>query len=207
MTTDNQANPAPTSSPSDASQETVRKVYAKDLRDKDPVHTVFRVTQKSRTTARSGKVFLSIVLADKSGEIDARVFDKVEALESVFASGDYVLVRGNIISFHGKPQVVVESIERLDPEPLDPKEFEPPAPAAREEAPADKAPADKAADQAPDRQGSRGGPGRQGLRVLRAQARWRGRPRGRPGRGSDSRAARRARERSPREGAAPGLPG
>ncbi|KFA94316.1 HD domain-containing protein [Archangium violaceum] len=136
MTTDNPSDNSPTSSPTDASVEEVRKVYAKDLREKDSVNTVFRVTKKERVTARSGKVFLSVVLVDKSGEIDARVFDKVEALEPTFSPGDYVLVRGNVIGFHGKSQVVIEALEKLDPEPLDPKEFEPPA---REEQPAPKA--------------------------------------------------------------------
>ncbi|MCY1076816.1 3'-5' exoribonuclease YhaM family protein [Archangium lansingense] len=140
MTTDNPSDNSPTSSPTDASVETVRKVYAKDLREKDSVNTVFRVTKKERVTARSGKVFLSVVLVDKSGEIDARVFDKVEPLESTFSTGDFVLVRGNVIAFHGKSQVVIEALEKLDPEPLDPKEFEPPAaPPAREEQPAPKA--------------------------------------------------------------------
>jgi 3'-5' exoribonuclease len=145
MTTDNPSDNSPTSSPTDASVEQVRKVYAKDLREKDPVNTVFRVTKKERVTARSGKMFLSVVLVDKSGEIDARVFDKVEALESTFSTGDYVLVRGSVIGFHGKSQVVIEALEKLDPEPLDPKEFEPPA---REEQP----PAPKAAAPAPARE-------------------------------------------------------
>ena len=68
-----------------------------------------------------------MVLVDKSGEIDARVFDKVEELEPAFSTGDFVLVRGNVIAFHGKPQVVIEAVEKLDAGPLDPQEFEPPA--------------------------------------------------------------------------------
>src|SRR5690242_16662661 len=127
MTTDNTSDTSPNASPTDAAQEMVRKVYAKDLREKDQVNTVFRVTKKERVTARSGKVFLSVVLVDKSGEIDARVFDKVDALEPTFSTGDYVLVRGNVIAFHGKSQVAIEALEKLDPEPLDPREFEPPA--------------------------------------------------------------------------------
>jgi len=145
MTTDNPSDNSPTSSPTDASVEQVRKVYAKDLREKDAVNTVFRVTKKERVTARSGKVFLSVVLVDKSGEIDARVFDKVEALEPTFSTGDFVLVRGSVIGFHGKSQVVIEALEKLDPEPLDPKEFEPPA---REEQPAPKAAAPAREEQA-----------------------------------------------------------
>jgi 3'-5' exoribonuclease len=136
-----------------ASLEQVRKVYAKDLREKDRVHTVFRVTQKSRVTARSGKVFLSAVLADKSGEVDARVFERADELDAAFASGDYLLVEGNVIAFHGKPQVVIEKLEKLDPEPLDPKEFEPPpAPPAQAAAPAaPQAPAAAADGGAPQR--------------------------------------------------------
>ncbi|NOK36899.1 HD domain-containing protein [Corallococcus exercitus] len=125
MTTENESQAATSSTP-EASVETVRKVYAADLREKDRVNTVFRVTKKEKVNARSGKVFLSLSLADKSGTVDARVFDKVDALEPVFQNGDYVLVQGSVIVFHGRTQVVVEAVERLDPEPLDPKEFEPP---------------------------------------------------------------------------------
>jgi len=122
----NENSPETASSTPAGSVETVRKVYAADLREKDRVNTVFRVTKKEKVTARSGKVFLAVALADKSGEVDARVFDKVDALEPAFQSGDFVLVQGNVIQFHGRTQVVVEAVERLDPEPLDPKEFEPP---------------------------------------------------------------------------------
>ncbi|WP_375760353.1 HD domain-containing protein [Corallococcus exercitus] len=139
MTTENESQAATSSTP-EASVETVRKVYAADLREKDRVNTVFRVTKKEKVNARSGKVFLSLSLADKSGTVDARVFDKVDALEPVFQSGDYVLVQGSVIVFHGRTQVVVEAVERLDPEPLDPKEFEPPpAPPAEAKSPESKA--------------------------------------------------------------------
>ncbi len=155
MTTD---NPAETPSPAaeSGSVETVRKVYAKDLREKDRVHTVFRVTQKNKVTARSGKVFLSLVLADKTGLVDARVFDQVDALESVFAVGDHLLVQGHVINFHGKLQVVLEALERLDPGPLDLQEFEPPpeppAPATPAEAPApQEAASDKPPQPAPEK--------------------------------------------------------
>ncbi|WP_338867116.1 3'-5' exoribonuclease YhaM family protein [Myxococcus stipitatus] len=127
------------------SVETVRKVYAADLREKDRVNTVFRVTKKEKVTARSGKVFLAMSLADKSGEVDARVFDKVDALEPAFQSGDYVLLTGSVIQFHGRTQIVVETVERLDPEPLDPKEFEPPpAPPPEAKAAAEAKPAPEA---------------------------------------------------------------
>jgi len=106
--------------------EKVRKVYVRDLEEKERVQTVFLVTRKTRNVGRTGKTFLVLVLADRTGEIDARIFDGIEQLEPQFAVGDYVLVQGEVISFHGKPQILISSLERLDPEPIDPKEFEPP---------------------------------------------------------------------------------
>ena len=125
--------------------EVVRKVYVRDLHDKQPVHTVFKVTRKARATARSGKVFLVVGLGDRTGEVDARVFEQVDAIEPSFQAGDLVLVRGHVTQFQGKPQVLLEQVDRLDPEPIDPSEFEvppppptpaPPAPAAQVSAPA-----------------------------------------------------------------------
>lgn len=110
----------------------VRKVYAKDLREKDQVHTVFKVTKKQKTQSRGGKTFLMVTLADKTGELEARVFDDVDAADGAFAAGDYVLVRGEIITFHGRAQLVIAKVERLDPEPIDPKEFTPPEKAPSE---------------------------------------------------------------------------
>jgi len=108
--------------------EVVRKVYVRDLRDKQAVHTVFKVTRKSRATARSGKTFLVVGLGDRTGEVDARVFERVDALEPAFDAGDLVLVRGHVTQFQGKPQILLESVDRLDPEPIDPAEFAVPAP-------------------------------------------------------------------------------
>jgi 3'-5' exoribonuclease len=118
----------PDVNPSEAgsTDEVVRKVYARDLRDKQPVHTVFKVTRKAHATARSGKPFLVVGLGDRTGEVDARVFEQVEAVEPSFGAGDYVLVRGHVTQFQGHPQVVLESVDRLDPDPIDPAEFEVP---------------------------------------------------------------------------------
>jgi len=125
VTTPDQTPNAPAEAAPRAPVEMVRKVYAKDVRDKDRLHTVFRVARKAKHVARSGKAFLIVGLEDKTGELDARVFDNVDAADALFAPGDYLLVEGGVISFHGKPQVVIERAEKLDPEPLDPAEFTP----------------------------------------------------------------------------------
>ncbi|MBX7112901.1 MAG: hypothetical protein K1X64_01110 [Myxococcaceae bacterium] len=118
----------PNSSLPSTSEERVRKVYVRDIQAGHTVHTVFRATKKQKSTSRQGKTFLAVTLADKTGELEARVFDNVETVETAFANRDYLLVKGRVITFHNKPQLVIEALDRLDPEPMDEKEFTPPAP-------------------------------------------------------------------------------
>lgn len=125
---------------SDGGEERIRKVYAKDLKNGESIFTVFRATAKERHTSRAGKTYLSMRLSDRTGEVDARIFENVDVADTAVADGDYLLVQGKVGSFHGKSQVVIDRLERLDPEPIDPKEFEyvrppepPPAPPAAEE--------------------------------------------------------------------------
>lgn len=114
---------APHSSPAPAAEEQIRKIYAKDLKVGESVLTVFKATRKERHASRAGKPYLVIGLVDRTGEVDARVFDMVEAADAAFAVGDYLLLAGKVGHFHGHPQLIIERIERIDPEPIDPAEF------------------------------------------------------------------------------------
>jgi 3'-5' exoribonuclease len=126
MDTSENTPPAETPAPPATAErvEKVRKIYARDLKEKERVNTVFRVAKKARQVSRQGKPFLVVQLGDRTGDIDARVFDGVDERDAQFAVGDYVLVEGHVITHQGKPQIVLENVEKLDPEPIDPKEFQ-----------------------------------------------------------------------------------
>ncbi len=105
------------------SDERIRKIYVKDLKLGEVVHTVFRAAHKEKHHSRGGKTFLALTLVDRTGEIDGRVFDNVEAADQAFSADDYLLVKGKIGQFHGKSQIVIDRLERLDPGPIDANEF------------------------------------------------------------------------------------
>ena len=115
-----------------SSEEKIRKIYARDLKIGDAIHTVFKAAGKEKVTSRAGKTFLTLALVDKTGEVDSRIFDGVEAAETAFRDDDYLLVKGKVISFHGKPQLVIDALERLDPGPIDGREFAYTAPPAQQ---------------------------------------------------------------------------
>lgn len=122
-----------TENPETNSDERIRKIYVKDLKLGEVLHTVFRAARKEKHTSRGGKSFLALTLVDRTGEVDGRVFDNVDAADQAFSADDYLLVKGKIGQFHGKSQVVIDRLERLDPGPIDAAEFAfTPAPQALE---------------------------------------------------------------------------
>lgn len=131
------------------SDERIRKIYVKDLKVGEVIHTVFRAARKEKLHTRGGKSYLSLSLVDRTGEVDGRVFENVEAADQAFSVEDFLLVKGKVGQFHGKTQVVVDRLERLDPGPIDAAEFAwtapvAPAPTAREERSSHGAPRDEA---------------------------------------------------------------
>lgn len=112
-----------TDNPETNSDERIRKIYVKDLKLGEALHTVFRAARKEKHTSRGGKSFLALTLVDRTGEVEGRAFDNVDAADQAFSPDDYLLVKGKVGQFHGKMQVVIDSMERLDPGPIDAAEF------------------------------------------------------------------------------------
>jgi 3'-5' exoribonuclease len=120
----------------------MEKTWVKDIKEGERVKSVFVVARKAVPTAKSGKTYLAATLVDRTGEIEARSFDRVEELSGVFEEKDLVEVEGAVGTFQGKPQLRVESVARLDPAAagIDAADFTwvpPPEPRKPEKAPAE----------------------------------------------------------------------
>jgi 3'-5' exoribonuclease len=70
--------------------------------------------RKERRTGRDGKEFLSIVLQDASGQIDAKVFEDVPVLDQEFEEGEFVKVQGRGNRHREKLELVIEKIRRVN---------------------------------------------------------------------------------------------
>ena len=82
-----------------------------ELKEGAPVQQFFLVRQAESRTDKSGKPFLSLVLGDKSGTMVARVWSDVLAkCPGPFIPGDYVWVRGQVASYKGDLQLIVNDI-------------------------------------------------------------------------------------------------
>src|SRR5512142_2167634 len=91
------------------------KIWVKDVKEGDRPKSVFLVARKAINTAKSGKAYLAATFHDKTGELEARAFDRVEELAGAFEEQDFVEVEGIVGTFQGKPQIRIESLTKLDP--------------------------------------------------------------------------------------------
>ncbi|WP_373047991.1 3'-5' exoribonuclease YhaM family protein [Vulgatibacter sp.] len=107
------------------------KLWVKDVEEGQRASSVFLVAKKQQATGRNGKTFLKLLLQDKTGHLDARVWHDAETVGATFEQGDFVEAEGQVESFQGKPQLTVERLAKTGEQ--DRAEFDynaPEAPAA-----------------------------------------------------------------------------
>lgn len=88
------------------------KRFVRDLKEKDHVQSVFLVTEKNTGTDRNGKAFMSLTLADASGHVNARMFEKVDGAAGLFEVGDVVWLKGFVQLFQNRKQVILHEVRR-----------------------------------------------------------------------------------------------
>jgi 3'-5' exoribonuclease len=72
---------------------------------------------------RSGGVYLHLMLGDRTGEIEGRVWDGAEDIARLFEPDDVVKVRGTLERYNGKSQLIVQRIRRCQEEEFNESDF------------------------------------------------------------------------------------
>src|SRR5579863_383934 len=88
--------------------------YINDLPQSGEVTFLAAVIEKGLRPKRNAGSFLSVRLADRSGELDAQAWDDPEAVAQLFDGNDVVKFRGAIEHYNDKPQLIVRRIWRCE---------------------------------------------------------------------------------------------
>ncbi len=105
----------------------MKKLYIADIRPGDSVNDVFVLSEKTVSRKKDGEPFLSLTLADKTGQIRAVVWDNVRQVLDILADGDFIRVSGGASEYRGTVQITVKSVQAVDPDQVDPRDFLPAA--------------------------------------------------------------------------------
>jgi len=84
----------------------------------EPVDSAFMVQESNLRTARNGSSYLHIVLSDRTGSIQCRLWDATEALAGSIAVDDFVQVKGKVESYKNDLQITIRSITKADTKDL-----------------------------------------------------------------------------------------
>ena len=103
----------------------MKQVYIKDISERDFVDSAFLVRSKTMAMAKNGKPYMTLKLMDRSGEVEGRVWDRVDDLTRQFAKDDFVHVQAKASVYMGKMQLVVQGLTRLEEEAVDLADFLP----------------------------------------------------------------------------------
>ena len=79
----------------------------------EPVDLFLFIKQSNKGITQQGSPFMSLVLQDKSGDLEAKLWDTGEEQERLFAAGEIVRVGGEVHEYRGKNQLRIKSIRPL----------------------------------------------------------------------------------------------
>jgi len=88
--------------------------YINEYKDGDRVFDIYLCKQKSSAMTKNGKPYDTIILQDKTGTIDAKIWEPNSAGIGDFEAMDYIEVYGDINSFQGALQISVKRIRRAE---------------------------------------------------------------------------------------------
>lgn len=99
--------------------------YVNQLVNGEAVDDIFLVADKQLRANRQGNLYLHLDLRDKTGTINARLWNVTEELAGRFDAGDYLAARGKVQVFQGALQLILSHVQVVDAEEVEPAEFLP----------------------------------------------------------------------------------
>ena len=99
----------------------MKEFFIKDAAQQENkvVTTSFVVATKQTKSKKSGEPYLDLTLVDRTGTIQAKMWDNVEECTSSFEQDDVVKVKGLINKYNQRWQLTVHKIRRMDSEEID----------------------------------------------------------------------------------------
>jgi len=114
-------------------EENVAKIFIGELKKGQGVESTFLVREKVLAKTKSGNPFLSLRLADRTGEIDGRVWDSAMDFVPLFEADDFIKVRAEVDEFQGTLQLRILKLRKCQEAEIQLDDFLPRSPRNTEE--------------------------------------------------------------------------
>lgn len=106
--------------------------YIKEYKEGEKFTGIYLCKSKQILKTKAGKTYYSMILQDKTGIIDAKIWELNNGIED-FDSMDFVMVDGMVTTFQGSRQVNIRRLRKAQDGEYDPSEYIPSSKYDREE--------------------------------------------------------------------------
>jgi 3'-5' exoribonuclease len=97
----------------------MKTAFVTDLLSEQSITSFFLVHEKEVRNTREGKAYLRLELGDRSGTIEARMWDQFELAAKDINRDDFVKVQARVEVYRNRPQLAVLQLRLARPEEID----------------------------------------------------------------------------------------
>jgi len=101
----------------------MQHLWIKDIKENTKIEGNYLVKSKSIGQTRQGNSFLTLTLGDKTGTIEARVWDRVEEISTHCKEGNIVTIAGQANTYRNQIQIQIHELTQ-NKSPIDPTIFQ-----------------------------------------------------------------------------------
>jgi len=91
--------------------------YIRDLQPGERIEDeVFLIASKDLRTTSNGSLYIHVILADKTGQVPARIWQATESQYQQMPEGGFLRFKARTESYKGSLQVIIEGMRAVDPD-------------------------------------------------------------------------------------------
>jgi len=99
--------------------------YISEMHEGDNITGIYLCKQKNLAQTKTGKDYENVILSDKTGSLNCKIWDPNSMGIGDFQVNDYVEVHGRISVFNGALQMSIDRARKTAPESVDPADYLP----------------------------------------------------------------------------------
>ena len=103
----------------------MKSPFVAELRADQTISTFFLVSEKEIRSTRDARRYLRLQLTDRTGSIEARMWDGFEKDAATIEREGYVKIQGRVESYRGKLQLAIERLRRAELSEVDTEDYLP----------------------------------------------------------------------------------
>jgi 3'-5' exoribonuclease len=96
------------------SRDSAPHIWVGDIKEDDQVRGQYLVKAKRMGSTKKGDAFLTLTLSDRTGDLEAKVWERADAVSRLFNEGDILDIEGYATSYRGQLQLILSELKTVE---------------------------------------------------------------------------------------------